>query len=87
VPGAVYARDGTPIERAPSLVGTAGALAALQTLEPALAHKLFALQFVTGANRQADFVSWGDPTDLYAQAWGWFATALYADALPDLWHR
>jgi hypothetical protein len=36
------------------------------------------------ANGQAHF---GDPTDLYAQEWGWFGTALYANALTDIWHQ
>ena len=26
------------------------------------------------------------PDDLYTQDWAWFSTALYAGALPDLWH-
>ena len=27
----------------------------------------------------------GNADDLYAQEWAWFAIALYADALPNLW--
>jgi endoglucanase len=85
---AVYARDGTIVEEQPSIVGEAGALAALLTTNRAAAHQLFAARLVGRANRAApgQGVFWGDPRDLYAQEWGWFATALYADALPDLWH-
>lgn len=112
--GAVYAHDGTLADAAPSLVGSAGALAALLTIDPAGAHALYAGQIVGGSNpapRFADGVGtsvlaraggaggssgtsrtnisgvyWGDAADLYTQEWGWFATAIYAAALPDLWH-
>ena len=46
---AVYARDGTIEERTPSVVGQAGALAALLTLDPPLAHRLYAGRFVGAA--------------------------------------
>jgi endoglucanase len=75
VPRAVYRRDGTPLESTTSMVSTAGALAALQTLNPALANRLFAEQLVAGVTRTGTQVHWADPTDLYAQSWGWFATA------------
>jgi hypothetical protein len=84
--GAMYAHDGTALQRAPSVVGTAGAVAALRTLEPATAHALHAEHFVGGAGRSGPMVYWGDPADLYAQEWGWFSTAQYADALTDVWH-
>ena len=93
---AVYARDGTIEERTPSVVGQAGALAALLTLDPAQAHRLYTSRFVggavyvpngpDGAGGQRQRAYWTNPDDLYAQDWGWFATALYADALPNLWN-
>ncbi|HEX5506844.1 MAG TPA: glycosyl hydrolase family 8 [Thermomicrobiales bacterium] len=89
-PYAVYGHDGAPVERAPSLTGDAGALAALLTLDPDAANTLYAGQIVGGATNAADPggpVYWSNRDDLYAQEWGWFATALYADALPDLWRR
>ena len=43
-------------------------------------------QVIGGAMRDGG-VFWNDPDDLYSQEWGWFATALYANALPDLWHH
>ncbi len=82
----VYAHDGAVVEEASSMVGNAGALAALLTLDPAAANIIYAGQIVGGASRTGTDVYWGDPHDLYNQEWGWFATALYADALPDLWH-
>ncbi|HEX2513725.1 MAG TPA: glycosyl hydrolase family 8, partial [Chloroflexota bacterium] len=95
---AVYARDGTIVERAPSLVGQAGALAVLMTLDPPAAHALYADHLVgrvafsgpTGAGSAAGprlRASWGDPNDLYTQDWAWFSTALYAGAVPDLWNE
>jgi endo-1,4-beta-D-glucanase Y len=85
-PSAVYARDGQVLEENPSMVSIAGALAALLAHEPDLAYRLYADQIVTGADRQLNnTVTWGDPNDLYTQEWGWFATAFYADALPNLW--
>jgi endo-1,4-beta-D-glucanase Y/4-amino-4-deoxy-L-arabinose transferase-like glycosyltransferase len=85
--GAIYAHDGTILEPAPSSVASAGALAALLELDPAAAHGLYAGQILGGLQRDADgALAWGRPDDLYAQDWAWFATALYADALPDLWN-
>jgi endoglucanase len=86
VVGAVYGHDGSAIERAPSMVGTAGALAALLTLDPSIANPLFDAQVLGVGELGTRGVYWGNPDDLYAQEWGWFATALYADALPDLWY-
>jgi len=83
---AVYARDGSVVEEQPSIVGEAGALAALLTTNRDAANQLFASRMVGRANRVGAGVFWGDPRDLYAQEWAWFATALYADALPDRWH-
>jgi len=82
---AVYAHDGTIVEAAPSLVGTAGALAVLLTLDAGAAHALYAAHLVGASGVSGAQVYWGNPDDLYAQEWGWFATALYADALPNLW--
>lgn len=82
----VYGHDGTIVEEAPSTVGTAGALAALLTLDPERAHGLYAAHILGAVRREGQALSWDNPDDLYAQEWGWFATALYADALPDLWH-
>ena len=45
------------------------------------------LQLAPAAQPAYPGVYWGLPDDLYAQAWGWFATALYADTLTDLWRR
>lgn len=83
----VYEHDGSVVEAPPSPVGTAGAVAALLTLAPETAHALYTSQMITGAHFSDAGVYWGQPTDLYAQAWGWFGMALYAGALPDLWHQ
>lgn len=85
-PSAVYAHDGTIVQEPPSLVGNAGALALLLATEQSSAHGLYVDHFVKGAAREGAWARWGDPTDLYAQEWGWFAVAFYADAVPDLWH-
>lgn len=81
-PGACYTHAGALVDDRPSMVGTAGALAALLTLDPEAADALYTAQVLGGAEGAA----WADRADLYDQSWGWFAAALYADALPDLWH-
>ena len=84
---AVYAHDGTIIQSTPSLVGDAGSLAVLLALDPNAAGGLYAQQ-VLGASQEGDQgLYWGDPHDLYTQEWAWFATALYSNALPDIWHH
>jgi endo-1,4-beta-D-glucanase Y/4-amino-4-deoxy-L-arabinose transferase-like glycosyltransferase len=82
---AVYEHDGAVVEDTPSAVSTAGAVAALLTLDPDAAHALHAAQTVGESGRTAAGVTWGNPNDIYAQAWGWFGTAFYADVLPNLW--
>jgi endoglucanase len=82
---AVYGHDGTVVEEPPSLVGIAGAVAALSSLEPSSGHLLHAQEIVGDATRTSSGLYWANPDDLYTQEWGWFATALYADALPNLW--
>jgi endo-1,4-beta-D-glucanase Y len=83
---AAYAHDGTIVEAAPSAVGQAGALAALLELDPALAGRLYAGQILGGVSAEGGAQAWGRADDLYAQEWAWFATALYADELPNLWN-
>ncbi|MEA2638620.1 MAG: hypothetical protein QOF51_14 [Chloroflexota bacterium] len=82
---AIYAHDGTPLADTPSTVGDAGAIGALMQLDPNAAANIVANQLIGGAGRNDRDVFWGEPTDLYTQEWGWFATALYANAMPDLW--
>lgn len=82
---AVYARSGDVVQEAPSVVGTAGAVAVLLNADKALADLIFARQIVGGVERDPTGVSWGNPDDRYSLEWAWFAVALYADALPNLW--
>jgi endoglucanase len=84
-PARAYAPDGVRLDDYPSGAGNAAALAALLTLDPATAHDLYASHLVGTANRLGAGVFWGDLNDLHGQEWGWFATAFYADRLPDLW--
>jgi endo-1,4-beta-D-glucanase Y/4-amino-4-deoxy-L-arabinose transferase-like glycosyltransferase len=83
---AVYNEAGDIIQSNPSKVSQAASLSALLTMDPKMANEFFIEQFRHGVTRYTDnTISWGDPTDLYDQEWGWFAVALYADALPNLW--
>jgi endo-1,4-beta-D-glucanase Y/4-amino-4-deoxy-L-arabinose transferase-like glycosyltransferase len=85
-PSAVYSKDGQILEEPPSMVGIAGALAALLVLDPPAAHEFYVQQVKLPVTRYADrSISWGNPRDLYTQEWGWFAVGLYAEALPNLW--
>jgi endo-1,4-beta-D-glucanase Y/4-amino-4-deoxy-L-arabinose transferase-like glycosyltransferase len=82
---AAYSHSGEVRLDQPSVVGSAGALAALLTLDPTAASSLYAGQVLGTTQHLPDGAAyWGDPGDLYAQEWGWFATALYADDLADL---
>nr|MBA3947223.1 hypothetical protein [Herpetosiphonaceae bacterium] len=83
----IYAHDGTALSNELNVVGNAGALAALLTTDPALANSLYARAFIGGASTGNGAVYWGDPNDLRAQAWAWYASALYDNLLPDIWHR
>jgi endo-1,4-beta-D-glucanase Y len=83
---AVYNEAGDVIQTNPSKVSLAGSLSALLVMDPKLANEFYIEQFRQGMTRYSDnSISWGNPTDLYAQEWSWFAVALYADALPNLW--
>lgn len=82
---AEYAHDGSLLQKNSSVVSTVGALAAMLTLDPAAASQLYENQLLGQFNRSKPGIYWDNPDDLSAQEWGWFGTALYADALPDLW--
>jgi endo-1,4-beta-D-glucanase Y/4-amino-4-deoxy-L-arabinose transferase-like glycosyltransferase len=85
-PSAVYAKDGSIVEESPSIVGITGAMAALLEMNPEAGNDLYIQHILLGASRHPEgFVSWGEASDLNSQQWGWFATALYADALPNIW--
>ncbi len=85
---AAYGRDGSVITEASSLSSTAGGLAALLTLDPKAANRLYASGLVGTARPAANGqgTQWGQGDDLTTQEWGWLGTAFYANALPDLWH-
>jgi endo-1,4-beta-D-glucanase Y/4-amino-4-deoxy-L-arabinose transferase-like glycosyltransferase len=74
--GAVYERDGAVSESFPSPTGTAGAIAALLTIDDALADRLYT-ELVVGDESLTSI--WG--SDLLAHEWSWFAAALYQDVL------
>jgi endo-1,4-beta-D-glucanase Y/4-amino-4-deoxy-L-arabinose transferase-like glycosyltransferase len=84
---AVYAHDGSVASEDASVVGSVGALAALLSLDGDAANRLYAGQVLGGSDTDAGLAHWGDPADLYAQEWGWFGTALYANTLTDIWHQ
>jgi endoglucanase len=83
---AIYGHDGSVSSSNSSVVGNAGALAALLTLDADAANRLYADQILGGTEYAAGEAYWGDPGDLYAQEWAWFATGLYTNALTDQWH-
>ncbi|HUZ77031.1 MAG TPA: glycosyl hydrolase family 8 [Chloroflexota bacterium] len=84
-PAAVYKHDGQPVQHGASVVGDVGALSALLTLDPTQANRLYASQLLAAASGTPGATYWASGSDLYAQEWGWFGTALYAHALPNLW--
>lgn len=83
---AMYTHDGSVATTDSSTVASAGALAALMTRDRNAANRLYANAVIGSAAVSNAHAYWGDPNDLYAQEWGWFATALYVNALSDQWH-
>ena len=83
---AIYKHDGTVVSEPPNLVGSAGAIAALLTLNPAAANTIYSSQVVGQTGHTAQGLYFGDARDLIAQEWGWLATGLYANSLTDFWH-
>ena len=84
---AIYTHDGSVGSTDSNAVSSAGALAALLTLDANSANRLYANQFIGQVESADGGAYWGDPSDLYAQEWGWFATAVYATTLGDAWHE
>ncbi len=83
---ASYAHDGSLLEKPASLISSGGALMALQTLDPVAANRLYAGQVLGTLSQSKSGAYWDNPDDIYTQQWGWFMVALYANALPDVWH-
>lgn len=79
---AVYALDGTPIVNYSDISTDVGALSTFFITEPELAIDVFSENFWP----QYKNGYWGDKTKYYNQNWAWFATALYAYNLPNLWN-
>jgi endoglucanase len=84
---AVYSHDGNVDREETSVVGNAGALAALLQLDADAANRLYAANLLGSAAFSGGEAHWSDGGDLYAQEWGWFATGLYANKLTDIWHE
>ena len=61
----------------------AGAMSIFSVIDPDLAIELYAKSFWSEYQRGY----WGDGDNYYNQNWGWFATALYARDLPNLWQN
>ncbi len=86
-PGRSYTRDGAPVDPYPAGSNNAAAIAALLTIDPPVAHGLYAEHIVGAANRLGAGVYWGELNDLRTQEWSWLAAAFYADQLPQLRER
>jgi len=86
-PSAAYTHDGHILEEGPSLVGIAGVLAALTTLDSNGAQALYAAHIVGDSQPMQNGFAWGNGSDLYTQEWAWFATAFSGNSLTDLWHQ
>lgn len=82
---AVYKHDGAVAEETPSMLGTTGAIAQLLNYDAASANILYAGQIIGSVNHNNQGDYWGSADDLQAQEWGWFATALYNKAIPNIW--
>ncbi len=85
--GAAYAHNGIILKDSPSVATTAGTLAVLMTIDSNRAETMYRDQ-IAGGVRKADkgyFWNWSSVGDLDSNEWGWFATALYNNALPNLW--
>jgi endo-1,4-beta-D-glucanase Y len=84
---AIYKHDGSVVIEQPNLVGSAGAMAALLTLDPGAANTIYSSQVIGQVGHNSKGLYFGDQQDLIAQEWGWFATGLYANRLTDFWHN
>lgn len=78
---AVYKMDGTPVVQYGDMSTDAGALAALYVAEPDTAIDLYTARFWP----EYENGYWDEANKYYTQNWAWFATALYANNMPNLW--
>lgn len=78
----VYSLNGKNTVTYNDISTNAGALSALYITKPEESIDMYSQYFWP----QFKDGHWGDPTNYYNQNWAWFATALYANNLPDLWN-
>ena len=78
---ASYALNGARTSNFNDISTDAGALSTLFITKPEIAIDFYSNYF--WPEYKEGF--WGDANNYYNQNWAWFATALYADNLPNLW--
>ena len=83
-----YTHDGTVVTLDPDIQTTAGAIAAMMTIDKSRAAAVYSDQVVKETERTTRNMYWdgGFLTDLAPNEWAWFTTALYNQSLPDVWH-
>lgn len=82
-PAASYTRAGAVEGSGTTMVGIAGAYAALRICDPPLAEQLYDERIATAARGTNDELWWGEPGDLYTQEWAWFIIALRVGRAPQ----
>lgn len=76
-----YYTNGTPASNFDDISTYTGALAAINSIVPEKAIDIYSDRFWSMFHDG----SWGEKKNYYIQNWAWFATALYANNLPNVW--
>ncbi|HAT03500.1 MAG TPA: hypothetical protein DCS29_01845 [Candidatus Magasanikbacteria bacterium] len=76
-----YYVDGTPASDFDDISTYTGALVALNITQPEKAVDIYSDRFWSMFHNG----TWGEKKNYYTQNWAWFATAFYADNLPNVW--
>jgi endoglucanase len=80
-----YQHNGEPWEDYESVAAYSGNLGYFIIHQPEQAKSIYEGKILEKFYENANESYWDDPKNYYTQNLAWFATALYADMLPNLW--
>lgn len=82
---ATYTHEGEVWDNYESVAAYAGNIGIFMATDLKSADDIYQKKILEKFYENSEHSYWDDPKNYYTQNWAWFGTALYKDALPNLW--